>query len=370
MKSKIVLSVLLFTLGLTQAGIAENADDQGPDAKAVFVMTNSVERNQIISYQRQRDGSLRQAGVFSTGGRGSGGTTDPLGSQGSLTLSQDHSVLLAVSAGSGDVSSFLVDGPNLRLADVRRSGGSAPVAVAEWGNVVYVLNFAGNSSVVGFHLEDGCLKPISKSIRYLTSANSGASSLAFSPDGRFLAVTEKLNNNIDMFPVEPDGTLGAMVVTKDSSAGLFSLTFAPDGALLALEATAGTISSFLVESTGALTPLSGPVATLGAASCWEEVTPDGRFVYTSNAGSANLSGFSIAGAGMLTALPGTVVGTNPAGSTNLDIAITGNGKFLYTLNSGTGAVGIFSINADGTLKSLGTLGGLPISAGFNGIAAL
>jgi 6-phosphogluconolactonase len=370
MKSKMVLSVLLFTAGLAQAGLAQETDYRSSNAKAVFVMTNSAERNQIISYQRQKDGSLRRAGVFGTRGRGSGGTTDPLGSQGSLTLSQDHSVLLAVNAGSGEISSFLVDGPRLRLADVKPSGGSAPVAVAEWGNVVYVLNFAGNSNVIGFHLEDGCLRPIPKSIRYLTSANSGASSLAFSPDGRFLAVTEKLNNNIDVFRVEADGTLGAMVVTKDPSAGLFSLTFAPDGALLALEAGAGTISSFLVESTGSLTPLSGPVATLGAASCWEEVTPDGRFVYSSNAGSANLSGFSITGAGMLAALPGTVVGTNPGGSTNLDVAISRNGKFLYTLNSGTGAIGIFAITADGTLKSLGAIGGLPISAGFNGIVVL
>jgi hypothetical protein len=38
---------------------------------------------------------------FPTGGRGSGGVTDPLGSQGSLTLSQDHSLLFAVNARNG-----------------------------------------------------------------------------------------------------------------------------------------------------------------------------------------------------------------------------------------------------------------------------
>jgi 6-phosphogluconolactonase (cycloisomerase 2 family) len=370
MKNKVILSALVITLGLAQTGIADNADYQNSNAKAVFVMTNGAERNEVLSYRRQGDGSLKREGVFRTGGRGSGGTTDPLGSQGSLTLSQDHSVLLAVNAGSGEISSFLVNGPKLRLVDVKPSGGSAPVAVAESGNLIYVLNFAGNSNVVGFHLQDGYLRPIPKSIRYLTSANSGASSLAFSPDGRFLAATEKLNNNIDVFPVEADGTLGPLVVTKDPAAGLFAVTFAPDGALLSVETGGSTISSFLVESAGTLAPLTAGVPTLGAATCWHVVTPDGRFVYTSNSGTSTISAFAIAGAGLLTPLPGTVVASNPAGSTNLDIAISSDGKFLYTLNSGTGAVGMFAINADGTLKSLGTLGGLPISAGFNGIAAL
>jgi 6-phosphogluconolactonase len=69
------------------------------------------------------------------------------------------------------------------------------------------------------------------------------------------------------------------------------------------------------------------VPTDGAANCWNAVTPDGRFVYVSNARSSTIAGFSIA------ALPGTVVGINPSGSTNLDITISTDGKFLYTLKA-------------------------------------
>ena len=93
-------------------------------------------------------------------------------------------------------------------------------------------------------------------------------------------------------------------------------------------------------------------------------------MYTSNAGSGNISGYSVSGGGVLAALPGTIVGTNAAGSTNLDTAISSDGKFLYTLNSGTGAIGTFAINSDGTLKALGATGGLPVKAGINGIVAL
>jgi hypothetical protein len=73
---------------------------------------------------------------------------------------------------------------------------------------------------------------------------------------------------------------------------------------------------------------------------------------------------------VLTALPGTVVGVNPSGSTNLDIAVSVDGAFLYSLNAASGAIGIFAIRAtDGTLTNLGTVTGLPAAAGLNGIAA-
>src|SRR5215469_15039534 len=76
-----------------------NAQDH-KSAGAVFVMTNAAERNEIVAFRRNADGSLQEGRKFSTGGRGSGGVIDPLGSQGSLTLTLDHSLLLAVNAGS------------------------------------------------------------------------------------------------------------------------------------------------------------------------------------------------------------------------------------------------------------------------------
>jgi 6-phosphogluconolactonase len=71
----------------------------------------------------------------------------------------------------------------------------------------------------------------------------------------------------------------------------------------------------------------------------------------------------------LTPVGATVVGTNPAGSTNLDIAVSADGKFLYTLNSGTGTIGIFALQPDGSLTNLGEVGSFPSTAGFNGIVA-
>src|ERR1700687_2583877 len=122
-------------------------------AGAVFVMTNSADKNEIIAYKRAVDGTLQAGRTFVTGGRGSGGVTDPLSSQGSLILSQDHSLLFAANAGSGDISVFRVHGSALTLVDKVASGGSGPNAVAQHRNLVYVLNAGGGSNVTGFFLE-------------------------------------------------------------------------------------------------------------------------------------------------------------------------------------------------------------------------
>jgi 6-phosphogluconolactonase (cycloisomerase 2 family) len=52
------------------------------------------------------------------------------------------------------------------------------------------------------------------------------------------------------------------------------------------------------------------------------------------------------------------------------MAISADGQYLYTLNSTSGSIGIFAIQSDGSLTSIAETGGLPKSAGFNGIAAL
>ena len=108
---------------------------------------------------------------------------------------------------------------------------------------------------------------------------------------------------------------------------------------------------------------------MGAATCWDVVTPDGHFVYTNNAGSSNISGFAVGSNGSLAPLPNTVQVANPDGSANIDIAISSDGKFLYSLNAGIGTIGIFAIHNDGTLASLGAIGGVVAKGGFNGIAA-
>jgi hypothetical protein len=351
-----------------------NAVAQAEPAHAVFVMSNDAVANEVVAYPRADDGTLLPPIHYRTGGRGSGGTIDPLVSQGSLTLSSDGAWLVAANAGSGTLSLFRVFGGRLQLTDQVPTQGSEPNAVAEYGNVVYVLNTAGSSSVVGFRIQDNHLRPVRSSLRFLSANGVVPSSLTFSADGHRLLVAERGTNQIDSFDVQADGTLSNLVATPSAGAGIFALTVAPNGTVIAAETGGGgspsAESSYALQADGSLLPISISLPTLGVANCWNVVTPDGRFVYSSNAGTSSISGFAIGANGALAPIGSTVVGYNPAGSANLDIAVSRDGRYLYSLNAGTGAVGIFAIrDTDGSLTSLGAVAGLRANAGLNGIAA-
>jgi 6-phosphogluconolactonase (cycloisomerase 2 family) len=376
MKSiKTVIAMSAIAGGAAWSGGSFAATDDDHAAHAVFVMTNNADANQVIAFQRGPNGTLGNPHTYGTDGRGSGGTVDPLASQGSLTLSTDRAWLFAVNAGSGTVSVFRVNGAQLELTDRAATEGSEPNSVAQFGSLVYVLNTAGSSSVAGFHFNNGKLVRIPNSLRFLSGNTVASGSVAFSPDGQFLIVTEKATNNLDVFKVLSDGSLSQATITKSVGPGAFSAGFTRNDVVLVSETGAGgpnssAISSYSVQSNGTLAPISSSVPTLGSANCWNVVTADGRFVYVSNAGSGSISGFAIGGDGSLTPLPGTVLALNPTGSSNIDITVSSDGKFLYSLNAGTGTVGIFAIQpTNGTLTDLGTAGSLAAAAGLNGIAA-
>jgi 6-phosphogluconolactonase len=367
-KSTVSSAALLVALSASSVfgETSANRNSHDPYPGAVFVMTNSVEGNQILRFGRQANGTLISLGSTPTDGRGSGGNVDPLGSQNSLMLSQDGGFLLAVNSASGTISSFQVDGANLQLVDKKSTGGSAPNAIAQRDNLVYVLNQAGNSSVVGFRFEDGQLSRIPSAISYLSTAISGGSSLTFTQDGKFLLATEKTTGQIDAFPINADGTMGSAVVTK--YAGIFDLAVTASGAVVAVGSP--TMTSSIVNPDGTLTELSSPTIP-GGGTCWVVVTPNGAFAYASNPGGSLIDGYSIAGSGVLSPIGTGNVGTTIAGAKPLDLAVTYDGKFLYSNNAANGSVGIWTINADGTLTAQ-TPVSLPVAdanAGFNGIAA-
>src|SRR5260370_11641659 len=158
---------------------------------------------------------------------------------------------------------------------------------------------------------------IPNSIRYLSATNTGRSPTTFSPDGRFLLLTEKITNNIDVFSVRSDGALSQPTITPDPIPGVFDVVFSPDGAALIVQTgaagsqNASSVSSYLVQADGTLLSVTGSVPTQGTFACWIALTPNGQFAFASNTLSSSISGFAICGSGTLTALPLAVVAFLP-----------------------------------------------------------
>ena len=127
----------------------------------VYVNDNSATHNSVAGFRRNSDGSLTPlpGTPFTTGGAGTG---IAIGSQGSLQPAFGGRFVLAVDAGSNQISVLAVRGDGslrrLRGAPVS-SRGLEPVSIAVHGNLVYVANAGiGESNYSGFVLgADGAL---------------------------------------------------------------------------------------------------------------------------------------------------------------------------------------------------------------------
>jgi len=83
----------------TVTASAALAGDPHGGAGAVFVQSNDISGDAILAYARFAAGALTPAGRYPTLGRGGtepGAPTDPLSSQGSLTVDRSHRLLYAV----------------------------------------------------------------------------------------------------------------------------------------------------------------------------------------------------------------------------------------------------------------------------------
>jgi len=344
----------------------------GEATGAVFTETNGAAGNAVVAFSRAIDGSLTYAGTFTTGGNGIGGTNDPLASQYSVLLDgEDNRLLFVVNAGSNNISVFRVDGATLSLVGTASSGGTLPTSLAFARRTLYVLN-AGSNSIAGFDVaEDGTLTPNAGASALLGAGASGGAAIKVSPDRQFLVATEKGSQTIDVFPIGAAGNLGTPVRSASVGVTPFGFDFVNGDALAVTEAGTAATSLYSVARDGTLRVDAPSVSTNGqAAPCWVIATTNGRFVYTANAGSGTISGYSVGARGALELLDASgVSGSTGAGSSPLDLDLSRGDHFLYVLESGAGRIGAFAVSANGSLTPLAGIGGLAAQHGFQGLAA-
>jgi 6-phosphogluconolactonase len=374
-----ILAALAAGAAAALPAAASAADHPSRVVGHAYVDDNTAGTNTIAAFDRHPDGSLSPTpgSPFRTPGAGTG---SGLASQGAIQLSADGRFVVAVDAGSDQVSVLRIVGGGA-LAPVHGgtvwSGGSDPVSVAVHGRLVYVANAGdGGSDYAGFWLgRNGTLRPVAGSTVVLPDGSQPGDVL-FNRDGTRLVGTRVNSSLIDSFTVGRDGRLTAAPGSPFKAEGLgpFGSEFRPtDPDQLFVSnahdgAGAGTVSAFRDSAAGVLTPIAGsPFANGQTAPCWVEISHDGRVLFAVNTASGTISRYAIARDGRLTLLGNTpVAATGGVGA--VDARLSPDGRTLYVNESRVASIGIFAVDGGSLTELAGSPVPLPAGATPAGVA--
>jgi len=339
------------------------------EAGAIYTMDNAAAGNHVLAWQRKANGTLTGPAMQVTGGVGTGAG---LSSQGAVAVSQDRCWLFVCNAGSDEISEFAVAPHGLRLVDKVSSGGRMPLSLTLRRHLLYVLNAGGSvgdkDNIAGFLFLAGRLVALPNSVRPLSGDDTGPAQVSFTEDGDALVVTERNTNLIDTFGLGDDGLPTNHKVFQSAGLTPFGFAVARRDRIFVSEAGGGaanasSASAYSISEDGDLTVLSAAVPTEQTAACWLITSHDGRFIYTANAGSGTISGFSVSPEGGLQLIsPGGITAVTGASSHPVDMTLSRDGRFFYCLANGNGTLGAFRTKADGSLEPLSVVSGIPASA--------
>ncbi len=344
----------------------EAGNSFGGGNKHVYTLSNQIAGNTVVVYDRAGNGMLTYSASYATGGTGSGGG---LGNQGAVIMAgddDDDDILLAVNPGSNSISSFKIYGNGLSLKSTVSSGGMRPVSIAQYDDVVFVLNAGGTNNISGFKIKNnGKLEPIANSTRPLSAASTGPAQVSFINDGKVLVITEKATNKIITYSVNEWGIPGAMHSITSSSTTPFGFAAAEDKNIFVTEAVGGAagasvLSSYSISNSGNISLMNGSVGAGQSAACWVVITGNGRYAYTTNTASNNLSNFNVNTNSGSISVNTAIAGTTGMGP--IDAALSNNSKYLYVLNGGSHTISVYAVSNNGGLSLQQTVTGVPTGA--------
>lgn len=374
----LVVAAACLVSGLLVSGAS--ADQSRFVVGHVYVNDNTAGQNTIAGFARHADGTLTPlpGSPFAAGGAGTGAS---IGAQGALQTARHGHYLVAVDAGSDQVSVLRIkpDG-SLRPVDLVGSGGNQPVSVTVHHRLVYVANNGdGGANYTGFRLgRRGQLHPLAGSTVSLPDGSSPGDVL-FNGDGTKLAGTRVGTSLIDSFRVLRDGRLLAAPKSPFAAQGQgpFGSEFRPTDPDQLYVSNAhggtgnGTVSAYDVSHDGTLNSIgSSPFADFQTAPCWVEISSDGRFLFTVNTATPSVSSYAIGRDGSLH-LIGSTPFNNPTaiGLSPFDARLSPDGRTLYVVDSGTAQVSAFRVRGGELAELSSSPTALPSGATAFGIVA-
>ena len=272
--------------------------------------------------------------------------------------------LFVLSASKRTISLFKVDfltsvltGPVATL-----STRYTPMAVAVWGNYFYVANAEG--SVSAYQLSSG--NAVAELPGSPFPAGPGPVAVAAADQGLLLYVANSQSNNISGYSLGPSGvptplpgspfpagTNPSSIEVASTYPGLLS---GPTLVIVTNKAS-NNVSVYLVSGNGTLGPVPGSPFAAGTAPSSSATANALSFLYVVNSKSNDISGYSIDNStGALTPLVGSpfAVGLSPS-------SLAAAGPFLYVNSAGSNT--LWALQVDESSGALTPVSGSPFPVG-------
>jgi len=293
-----------------------------------------------------------------------------------LAVSKDQKYVYAVNENHGDkggeVSSFALDKTKgeLKFLNKQTTGGDDPcyVTVDSTGKNVIVANYSGGNLSVLKTNADGSLQPAVQTIMYegygvnvTRQEMPHPHSAVLSPDEKNMFVPNLGNDRLYRYTFNADDAATPLTAMDPpyyeipDNSGPRHFTFHPNGkfAYMVNELSGNVI--VYAYNNGALTEIQTIVSDntnvkgdKGSADI--HITPDGRFLYTTNRGTANdIAMYKVSSDGKL-----AENGHQPVGQHPRNFMIDPTGRFLLVANRDSNNIQIFIINKNfGLLQDTG-----------------
>jgi WD40 repeat protein len=213
--------------------------------------------------------------------------------------------------------------------------GTYPISVA-WspdGRFLAVTN-SGASKTVQVYRFNGSSAPTSLG----TAATGTAPSLvSWSPNGRFLAVANRTSTTVQVYRFNGSDAPTSLGTAATGSQP-YSVSWSPDGRFLAVaNSSSTTVQVYRFNGSG--NPISLGTAATGSQPYSVSWSPDGRFFAVVNYGSSTVQVYRFNGSGDPIPLGTAATGTSP-----YSVSWSPDGRFLAVANYGKHTVQVFRCN--------------------------
>ena len=298
------------------------------------------------------------------------GETSGIANPSFLVFSPDGKHIYSVSETDDDsasVHAYSFD-DDCRMAHLNSqpTGGASPchVSIEPDGRFIVAANYTGGSITVFPIATDGSIAKASQTFKFDDATKSHLHCTAFSPDGKYLFATDLGKDKIYRFGVKHDND---QYLTPDSHVALEKgsgprhLVFHPSGKYAyVINELSGTVTAMRYFA-DMLYPIQYAVSDTtpgkgGKGSADIRVSPDGKFLYTSNRLKADgIAIFSIdESSGKLTR-----IGYQPTGAHPRNFILSPDGKFLIVASRDRNDIETFKRNAEtGLLEGSGNIIGI------------